>query len=174
MFWDSEKILSVTIKPKAKFHDRTIYDKDYSIVLDDKEGNKVTLAAHKKKYPYKLDNSITCTVQTTERKFSFKISADYCWNGADIPRVLWTFVGSKDSPEFKIPSCVHDFLIEEREEIYKNVLKSEISVSEYRRLTSLIFRELLKQNGTKTVKSNIMASAVAGWQFVLPQWKDIK
>lgn len=170
MFWDKEKVLSVVLKPRAKYHDRNINKKDYDVIIDDKTGNKITLAEHKRKYPYKVDKDFIVNVQTTHRKFSFTVPVDYCWNGADIPRALWFFVGSKDNPEFKVPSCVHDFLLEFKDYIYKNVLREEITVSQYRRLTSLIFRELLKQYGTKTVKSNIMASAVAGFQFFSPQW----
>ena len=173
MFWDREKLLSVTVKPKPKYHDRIIDKKDNYTIVDDKNGEKITLEEHKRKYPYKIDKDFICYVKTTHRKFSFTIPVDYCWNGADIPRVLWFFVGSKDNPEFKVPSCVHDFLLEFRGYIYKNILREEITVSQYRRLTSLIFRELLKQYGTKTVKSNIMASAVAGFQFLSPQWRDM-
>ena len=170
MFWDNEDVLTVTFNKSPKYHDREIKDGDNEIVILDKEGKKTTLDKNKKQYPYKLDNDIICTIVTTERQFSFEIEKDYYWNGADIPRILWLLVGSKDSPEFKVPSLIHDFLLEFKEEIMYSTLKNTISAGQYRRLTSLIFRQLLKDNGTKEIKSNIMSGCVAGWQFVSPQW----
>lgn len=168
-----EKVLAVLFNTEPIYHDRKIKCGDKKIIVEDKKGNKITLAEHKKLYPYKLDNEVICTILTTLRTFSFTLPKDYCWNGADIPRLLWCFVGSKDSPEFKVPSMVHDFMLEFKAYIYKNVLYSEISIADYRRLTSLIFRELLKSNGTKTIKSNVMSGVVQGFQATWnrSEWK---
>ena len=55
--------------------------------------------------------------------------------------------------------------LEELREIYP-----DLKVSEYRRITTLIYRQLLKNMGVGTIKANIMAGAVGAWQFVSPQW----
>lgn len=170
MFWDKEDVVAVTFSNEPVYHDRKYIYGDEKIVINDKKGNKITLEEHKKLYPYKLDVETTCKIETTARVFYFTIPKDYCWNGADIPRILWFFVGSKDSPEFKIPSLAHDAFLEFKDYILSNVLLNSISASQYRRLTTLIFRQLLKDNGTKTIKANIMAGAVGAWQFVSPQW----
>lgn len=162
-----EKVLTVNFNTEPIYHDRHIKPGDEKIIVEDKKGNKITLAEHKKLYPYKLDNDVIFTIETTIRKFSFTIPKDYCWNGADIPPILWFFVGSKDSPEFKVPSLVHDFMLEFKSYIYKNVLCQMISMPEYRRLTSLAFRDLLKTYGTKTIKSNIMSGFVQIFQATL-------
>lgn len=159
-----EKVLAVTFNIEPIYHDRKIKIGDNKIIIENKEGLKTTLESDKIKYPYKLDNEVICKVDTNVRTFSFTVPQDYCWNGADIPRILWFFVGSKDSPQFKVPSMIHDFILEFKEYIYKNVLRESISVAEYRRLTSLIFRQLLKDYGTKTIKSNIMSGVVQGFQ----------
>lgn len=168
-----EKVLTVKFNKRPVYHDRIIDIFDNRQITEDKEGNKITVVEHKIKYPYKLDIQVICTVTTNIREFSFTIPKGYCWNGADIPPFLWCFVGSKDSPQFKVPSMVHDFMLEFKEYIYKNVLCQKISVAEYRRLTSLIFRQLLKDNGTKTVKSNIMSGCVQAFQatFNRKEWK---
>ena len=168
-----EKVLAVTFDKEPEYHDRHPKAGDEKIIVEDKKGNKITLAEHKKLYPYKLDNDVECKIQTNVRTFSVEILKDYVWNGADIPSILWFFVGSKDSPEFKVPSLVHDFLLEFKSSIYILMLHGEISVAEYRRLTSLIFRDLLKTYGTKTVKSNIMSGAVQIFQatFNRKEWK---
>ena len=172
MFWDKEKVLAIAFNSYPEFRDRKTWYKDEKVIIKDKKGNLITLKGHKKLYPYKLVNEVICQITTNLRTFKFTIPKGYCWNGADIPSILWVFVGSKDSPEFKVPSLIHDFLLEFKEYILNNVLKNEISFSQYRRLTTLVFRQCLKDYGTKTVKSNIMAAAVAAWQFVSPQWWD--
>ena len=168
-----EKVLTVKFNIEPIYHDRLIKLGDNIAVITDKTGKKTTIDKDKKRYPYKLDIDVICTVTTNIRTFSFTIPAEYVWNGADIPSILWFFVGSKDSPEFKVPSMVHDFMLEFKEYIYKNLLREQITVAEYRRLTSLIFRELLKVYGTKTIKSNIMAGAVQAFQATLnkKEWK---
>lgn len=161
-----EQVLSIKYSEYPIYFDRQQEEKDDEIIVLDKKGNRITLAEHKKLYPYEVKNEVTWTVSTTLRDFSFTIPAGYVWNGADIPRLLWIFVGSKDSPEFKIPSMIHDFMLEFKEYIYSNVLMKSISVKDFRRLTSLTFRQSLKDNGTKTVKSNIMSGCVQGFQAI--------
>lgn len=159
-----EQVLFVNFDVQPVYHDRILNPADAHEIMDDKDGAKITLFEHKKKYPYKLDNEIICAINTSERLFYIVIPAGYCWNGADIPSFLWTFVGSKDSPEFKIPSMVHDYILEFKEDICKNILHSTMNIKDYRRLTSLIFRYLLKEYGTGTIKSNIMSWAVQTFQ----------
>ena len=122
------------------------------------------LAKEKKKFPFKLDNDVIVTVFTNLRKFSFKIKRGYIWNGADIPRVLWKFIGASTDNAFLIASMIHDFMLDERVFIYKDVLKEAMKISEYRRLTSLVFREILKDHHTGTIKANVMAGAVDWFQ----------
>lgn len=53
------------------------------------------------------------------------------------------------------------------------VLERSISIKEYRRLTSLIFRHILKKQGTNTIKANIMSWAVQVFQATINfrQWR---
>ena len=170
MFWDKEEVLTITFNTDPEYRDRKFFYDDRKKIVTDKKGNKITLKEHKKLYPYRLNNEVICEITTNLRSFKVTIPKGYCWNGADIPSILWVFVGSKDSPEFKVPSLIHDFLLEYKEYMLNNVLRNEISFSQYRRLTTLAFRQCLKDYGTKTVKSNIMAGAVGAWQFINPQW----
>lgn len=168
-----EKILSVKSTVEPDYRDRHVEKDDDKIIVYDKKGNRITLAEHKRLYPYELLNDVTFYIETTVRTFVFDIKAGYFWNGADIPRILWFFVGSKDSPEFKVPSMIHDYMLEFKFNILDNVFGNEISVKEYRRLTSLTFRQSLKDYGTKTIKSNIMSGAVQFFQatFNRKEWK---
>lgn len=162
-----EKILSVKTDVIPIFYDRRIEHGDEDIIVKDKKGNRITLAEHKKLYPYELGNDVQITTETTKRSFTFTIKAGYFWNGADIPPFLWFFVGSKDNPEFKLPSMIHDYMLEFKFLILEETLKDEISIKEYRRISSLVFRQALKNDGTKTIKSNIMSGAVQLFQATL-------
>lgn len=130
------------------------------------------IVKEKRKKPFELKNDVIVTVFTTEFKFSFRIKAGYIWNGADIPKPLW-WVGSSKDNDYLIASMVHDFMLEFKEFVYKEVLESRISVKEYRRLTSLIFREILKQSDINCVKANVMSWCVDFFQctFNRNAWK---
>lgn len=190
MFWDDEKVIAVYETPEFVEGDPYIRkpieaDKSEKTKRKDREtGKYITLWDEKLRYPYKTKVSSTLTVVTTERTYEFKlkladideITKEYCfiWNGQNIPKILWTLLGiSKDSPIGLNASKWHDILLYKKEyylEYIRLNYDADFSVGEYRRLTSLIYRQWLKNMGVNTIKANIMAGAVAGWQFVSPQW----
>ena len=126
-------------------------------------GDIETVIESKKRFPFKLHNSISVCVETTKRNFSFCIHNGFTWNGADIPRFLWQLVGSRTSNDFLLASMVHDYILNFKYQLMNEVLNG-ISPDEYRRLTTLIFREIVKINGTKTLKANIMSFFIDCWQ----------
>lgn len=148
-----EQILNIIIVPVPDIHVRVIDDSD----TEPTKKSKI-------KYPFELKELITVTIITNIRKFSFNIYKGYTWNGADVPRFLWRLIGSRTSNEFLVASMLHDFLLEFKGFLIKEVLHNAISIDEYRRLTSLIFREKLKAQGTNTIKANIMSWCVDVYQ----------
>lgn len=139
-------------------------------------GDSQAVIENKKDYPFKLYNSLAVCVQTTKRNFSFTIQRGFTWNGADIPPFLWLFTGSRTSNEFLIGSMLHDYLLNNKYYMMNEVIEG-ILPNEYRRLTSLIFREILKANGTIELKANIMSFFVDCWQrivFLKNKLKGIK
>jgi len=126
-------------------------------------GDSDTLIKYKIKHPFKLFNTVTVCVQTTKRNFSFTISKGFVWNGADIPRFLW-FVGSRTDNQFLISSMIHDYLLNNKFQMMNENLNGNITPNKYRRLTSLIFREILKATGTNKIKANVMSFFVDCWQ----------
>lgn len=145
---------------------------DVRIRVIDPEKDTVTTIKNKKQFPFKSDNEVFVTVTTTEREFTFRIYAGYAWNGADIPKTLFLFGQSKEN-HYLIASMVHDYMLEYKELIYKDTLKECMKISEYRRLTSLIFREILKCHKTNVIKANCMAWSVDVFQMTLNRgsWK---
>ena len=190
MFWDSEKIVSLYEIPENVEGDPYIRkpidaDKREKTKRKDREtGEWITLWQEKLRYPYKTKIASTIIVKTTERelKLTLKlVDVDentkedcFIWNGQNIPEILWTLLGiSKDSPVGLSASKWHDNLLYQKKEFLEEIREKydeEMTVGEYRRLTSLIYRQWLKNMGVNTIKANIMSGAVAGWQFISPQW----
>lgn len=126
----------------------------------------------KKKFPFELYNSVLVKIKTTKREFEFVIFNGYIWNGADIPRFFWRIIGSRTDNDFLIASMLHDYLLEFKVYILNEVLKGEIKPREYRRITSLIFRYIIKEQGTNTIKANVMAWCIDVFQmFNWRAWK---
>lgn len=139
-------------------------------VINDDDPEEVK--KQKKKYPFELFNTVIVKITTSFREFYFKIPIGYTWNGADIPRFLWFLIGSRTDNDFLIASMLHDYLLEFKVYMIKEVLGNQITVSEYRRLTSLIFREKIKKQGTKVIKANVMAWCVDVFQMCnRKEWK---
>ena len=157
-----EKIISVCFSVPPDVRVRVINN-------DDSED----LKKNKKKYPFELHNSVDVCVETSKRKFSFSIFNGYTWNGADIPRFFWRIIGSRTDNDFLIASLIHDYLLEFKIYIMGDILKNNLNKSEYRRLTSLIFRNVIKEQGTNTIKANIMSWCVDVFQmFNRKAWKN--
>ncbi len=155
MFKRKEKILDIIFDEKPDVRIRVIENSDNEEVI-----------ISKKQYPFKLYNSIKVKVYTTKREFEFIIFEGYTWNGADIPRLFWRVIGSRTDNDFLIASMLHDYLLEFKVYMVQEVLNNKISKREYRRLTSLIFRHIIKEQGTNTIKANIMAWCVDIFQIL--------
>lgn len=68
------------------------------------------------KKPYLLLKTVILKV-TYKKQVSFiYIPKNYSWNGANIPKLAWVIIGSKDDPKFRIASMVHDWLCEHHED----------------------------------------------------------
>ena len=150
-----------------KFSD--VLDVRIRVISDD---DTKEIVKNKKKYPFELFNTVKISIETNKREFCFDIFKGYTWNGADIPRFLWRLVGSRTDNDFLVASMIHDYLLEFKVFIMQEVLNGEITKREYRRLTSLIFRELIKKQGTNVVKANIMSWCVDVFQICnIRSWK---
>lgn len=189
MFWDKEKVLAVYETPRAVEGDPYIRnpkpeDKEKQ-GYDREKGDIITKWEEKLRYPYKTRIASVLTVMTNKRElhFTLKLENDldhkksFIWNGQNIPKFVWSILGiSQHSPEGLTASKWHDYLLYKKEDCLVDLRKKypEMTVGEYRRLTTLIFRQLLKNYDVCTFKANVMAGAVAGWQFISPQWWGIE
>lgn len=150
-----EKVIDVIFDPVPDTGNRKILDDDPKEIKE----NKI-------KFPYEAKKTSNITVVTTKRTFAFSICNGFVWNGADIPVLFWRIVGSRYNPEFRNASMIHDYMLIFKKYILNEILKNEITVKEYRRLTSLVFRHVIKKQGVGTVKANVMSYAVDVFQMI--------
>ncbi len=156
-----EQIKSINFNIEPEVRIRVINDSD-----------PVPVKKSKVEYPFELNNTLTVYIVTSKREFQFNIYNGYTWNGADIPRMFWRIIGSRTDNDFLIASMLHDYMLEFKSYIIHEVLGNQISMKEYRRLTSLVFREKIKAQGTNTIKANIMAWCVDVFQMCnIRSWK---
>ena len=149
--------------------------------IDRETGEYITLWEEKLRYPYCTKVASKITVKTNKGKYKFTLKlfegGIYTWNACNIPRVCWTLLGiSKDSPYGWIASKWHDNLLENKREFLEEIRQSnpEYKVDEFRRLTSLIFKQLLINNSVPKWKAQLMFLFVDLWQRVSPGWHGLK
>ena len=152
----------------------------HTMRIDRETGEYITLWEEKLRYPYCTRVASKIVVKTSLRKYTFVLKLNdgaFLWNAQNIPRGCWSLLGiSKDSPYGWVASKWHDNLL-----LYKQEFLNEVrevvpgySVKEFRRLTSLIFRQLLINNSVPKWKAYIMSFAVQVWQTVSPLWNGVK
>lgn len=163
-FWDKEKILGVKWLVEPDVDTRQIKDGDENIVITDKTGKRTTLLQDKIKYPFISEVPCSLLIQTTKKDIQVDIEEHYVYNGSDIPACLEFLVGSKEDIRFLKGALPHDYVLEHKEK-FKDKFGAELTTAEYRRLTSLMYREVIKKTGTNTIKANIMSWCVDVFQM---------
>lgn len=161
-----EKILNVKWLSEPNVGTRQIKDGD------DKTGKRTTLLQDKINFPFISEVACSLLIQTTLKDIQIDIEEHYVYNGSDIPAGLEFFVGSKEDIRFLKGALPHDYVLEHKKQ-FKDAFGAELSTAEFRRLTSLMFREVIKNTGTGTIKANIMSWCVDVFQMTLNRraWK---
>ena len=109
--------------------------------------------------PYVNTDRCMFTVFYNDEQFIILCERGYDWDGASIPFGFRWLIGAKGSPQFLVPSMVHDKLCENH-----NLVKNN------RYLSSLIFRELLIAYKVNKFKANVMFNAVDNFQKIIGGW----
>lgn len=170
-----EKILYVKFDKKPLVRPRIADPADKKKDIISKDGIKRTLYDDKIKFPCKLDNTVNIIIATTIREIKIKIQAGYTYDGASIPKLLHSTIGSNTDPQFLVPALLHDYLLEKMQSIYKEYF-SDLSYKDFRKLTTDIFEWELAYYGAKSVKIKIMGKSVQFWQCTgaNKQWVELK
>lgn len=97
------------------------------------EGKELKRALKK---PFFVTEDLNIIVKYEGKTYSFTIEKGYDWNGANVPAFAWVIIGQQKEPRFKLASCVHDFLCENKEVVDYN-----------RYLSTLVFETLCEYFG---------------------------
>lgn len=138
--------------------------KDLQIYVDREPFITVKSPLHYNKEELKKPylNKITCmfTVYYNNEQYVIRCAKGYDWDGASIPFGFRWLIGAKGSPQFLVPSMVHDKLCENHDFIKND-----------RYLSSLILKELLLAYGVGRIKANTMFHAVDNFQKLFGGWE---
>ena len=97
------------------------------------EGDELKEALKK---PFVVTEDLILMIEYQSESYAFMIPKGYDWNGANVPPFCWLLIGQQKEPRFKLASCVHDYMCEN-----KNV------VGNNRYLSTLIFETLCEYFG---------------------------
>lgn len=107
------------------------------------------------KYPFENKKRLEVKLEDFKKNktYKFTIRANYCWDGASIPRLFWRDIGAKTDPRFLIPSLIHDVLCENH-----NYIDND------RNFSSCVFDALLKVSKVSKPKRFLMKNSVDMYQ----------
>ena len=118
--------------------------------------------ANIKKYPFinRKDLKVQLDDYFSEKIYTFTIPKGYKWDGASIPRMFWRLIGAKTSPEFLIPSMIHDVLCENHKYVDND-----------RYFADRVFEKLLNVSGVPAFNRWLMFHSVDNFQKFC-KWGD--
>lgn len=181
-----EKMIAVYEVPEAVSGDpyiRVPEEKDklpQTLRLDRETGELITLWEEKHRYPYKTKVASRLYVRTKERLYKFDLRMDdkgtYCWNGSNSPKIFDTLLRfTKHSPEGLQASKWHDNLLQFKQESYNTAryYNPDITVKEFRLLTTEIYKAFLRNHGIDKFRTWIMGVAINIYQSFNKQWDNV-
>lgn len=110
--------------------------------------------------PFYNCEDLVVLITYKEKEHPFFIPKGYTWDGASIPSIFWRFIGPNTSPDFLIPSLIHDVLCENH-----NYIEND------RYLSTLILERLLYVSGVGCFKRWMMKHSVDNYQKIKGNWK---
>ena len=148
--------------------------------LDRQTGEIITLWEEKLRYPFKTKVASRLYVRTKERLYKFDLRVDekgtYFWDGSTTPKITWSILGlSSTSPEGLQASKWHDNLLQFKQQSYNTAkyYNENITVAEFRELTTEIYKAFLRNHGVSKFKAWIMGVAINIYQRFNKQWRDV-
>ena len=126
-----------------------------------------------KRFPFMVVKSVNydilLNIHGKKYIFSGTIPKGFCYNMADIPDVLQPISYDKHSPFVKTASLIHDYLLVNKFRLYEKWKLAELGLtfSEFRDVTSNVFRIELENSAVPVKKASLMAKAVNLWQRLI-------
>lgn len=131
------------------------------------------------KYPYSLDeNCPFCALFKVDGQavtLRGVVPAGFTYNLADIPWFVEPISYDKHSPFVKNASFMHDYLVSHKKDLYLlwNLKDKGVTPIEFKKMTSIVFCHILKQNAVPYSKAQLMAFFVDLWQYCIPGWYSL-
>lgn len=159
-----ETVVGVAFSPIPITRHRLIEPEDKKVILDYKK--EYSLADDKKDFPSIFDNEFVFGIKTTKRELIGRVYKRYKWNNADIIGIVQLIaLCSKDDRRIVLASGIHDFLLEYKYELYKQwSFQDDLSIEEFRWITSDTFRWICEQQGMRHSKAVAMANIMDCFQ----------
>lgn len=155
-------------------------DKSFKTYRVDRETGKIiSLWEEKLRYPYKTKINSTLYIITDSHTYEFPIYLEdgtYIWNGSNIISFAWSLLGiNQNSPCGLCASKWHDNILQFKQHFIDiaRAYNPEITVSQFRDLTSKMYAQLLINYGVCKFKANLMGHFVNLWQRINPDWKKV-
>ena len=126
------------------------------------------------KKPFITTKNTILSFKLNKEVYYFTIQSGFVFDGATIIKILVPFIGLGTDIRFMKAALIHDYFLDHKSEIYPKYFKVKISVNGFITLTTILFKEILRQNYVSKIKSNIMAFCVKEWQksiFNKKMWK---
>ena len=113
------------------------------------------------KKPFVLKNNIKIFLINfiEQEEYNFEIAANYCWDGATIPKIFYRLIGANTDNRFLIASMVHDILCENHE-----------IVNDDRYFSTVVFERLLYVSKVSPFKRWLMKHSVDNYQKIKGNW----
>lgn len=96
---------------------------------------------------------------STSFDYQMTVPSGFIYDGASIPRLFWTVIGSPFDPKYSVASLIHDYL-------YNNP-NSRPFWANNRKMADKIFWVLLVRSGVNPITSSMLYLPVRifGWKF---------
>lgn len=126
--------------------------------------NAVGYNCKNKKKPFYLLVPIYVIICYGGKKLYFKLEEGFTSDGCTIPYIFRWIIGCQHTPEYIPASLIHDWILQHPQTVHRN-----------RKLSSLILKTALLNEGVKPLKAQLMylAAELCQWwkNFKIRKWK---
>lgn len=114
--------------------------------------------------PYYLIQHIIVIVRVDTQTYYIKLDKGFTSDGCTIPQFLWNIFGCPHTPKYLPASLIHDWILQYPQTVRRN-----------RKLSSLILKTALLNEGVKPLKAHLMylAAELCQWwgNFKTHKWE---
>src|SRR5574344_2167449 len=116
------------------------------------------------KKPFITTKNVILSFKLNSEVYYFPIQSGFMYDGATIIKLLVPLIGLGTDIRFMKAALIHDYFLDHKSEIYPLYFKDKLSINGFIKLTTFLFKEILRQNYVSKIKSSIMAFCVGEWQ----------